>query len=168
MEVSDAAVTYIPTGEGDSILVMTDLVTVKVRSKVDGAAFAFSEVSTPPLGGPPALHRHPDQETFYVLEGMFRFDTIQDDRPSSVEATSGAVIHIPGMVWHNYKNIGKTPGKLLVLLQPGGMIEFFKELGVAVGDQANPPRPSGPPDMARAMAIMQKHHVEILAAAVPG
>ncbi len=162
MLVMAQAMSQIGRDEGESILVMTDLVTVKLRSQEGPGAFVLTEVSSPPQGGPPGLHRHPDQETFYVLEGMFRFDTLQGGQPTSVEARAGTVIHIPSMAWHNYKNVGQAPGKLLVILQPGEMIDFFRELGVPVTDRTNLPRPSGPPDMQRVMAITAKHHVEMM------
>jgi len=162
MPTTEQAMFHILNGVGESILVVSDLVTVKIRGQNSGGAFVLTEVSTPPQGGPPGLHRHSDQETFYVLESVYRFDTQQGDRPSSLEATCGSVIHIPSMVWHNYKNIGQVPGKLMVVLQPGNMLDFFRELGVVVSDKTNLPRPSGPPDMQRVMAIMKKHHVEIM------
>ena len=156
------ALRHVPAGEGETLQVMLDQSTLKVRRREPGSAFALSEVATPPQGGPPGLHRHPDQETFYVLEGRYRFDTLHDGQPRSLEAGPGDVVHIPSLVWHNYKNIGATPGKQIVILQPGDLIDFFLELGVPVSDKANPPRPSGPPDMARIAAIMRKHHVEMM------
>ena len=162
MLATEQAVFQVPAGEGETILVMTDLCTIKARQPAGPGAFALSEVTTPPGGGPPGLHRHPDQETFYVLEGRYRFDTMQGGQRVSLEAGRGAVIHIPSRVWHNYQNIGTEPGKQLVLLQPGDLIEFFRELGLAVTDRNNLPRPAGPPDLARLMAITEKHHVEML------
>ncbi len=162
MPVTDKEMTFVSSGEGEAILVMTDLVTVKARSENVDGAFVLAEVSSPPQGGPPMLHRHPDEETFYVLEGIFRFETMQDNQVQSVEATAGSVLHIPSMVWHNYKNIGSVPGKLIAVMKPGDMIDFFRELGIPVTDTSNLPRPSGPPDMQRVMAITRKHHVEML------
>jgi len=161
VSTADQGLSHIPASEGESILVMTDLVTVKVPSQATGGIFVLTEVITQPQGGPPMLHRHPDQETFYVLEGRFRFDMLQADQPSSIEAVPGSVIHIPSMTWHNYQNIDTTSGKLLVVMQPGDMLDFFRELGIAVTDRTSLPQPSGPPDMQRIMAITKKHQVEM-------
>ena len=159
---NNEALTCIAPGDGESILVMTDLVTVKVRGQNSGERFALTEVLTPPRGGPPLLHRHRDAETFYILEGSFRFDTLQDGQIMSIEAAPGSVVHIPSLVWHNYKNITATHSKMMVVLQPGEMIDFFRELGVPATGETNTPRPSGPPDMHRVMEIQEKHHVESL------
>jgi mannose-6-phosphate isomerase-like protein (cupin superfamily) len=154
--------THIAPGLGESIQVMTDRVTVRLQGESSYGPFALVEVSTPPQGGPPALHRHADQEVFRVLQGTFRFDTIADGQPASVEATAGSVVLIPSMVWHNYRNIGDTPGTLLVVLQPGDMISFFRELGTPAAGAGSTPRPPGPPDRSRVVAIAEKHHVELM------
>lgn len=161
MPTAEQAMLHLPTGVGESILVMSDLVTVKIRGQDSGGAFVVTEVSTPPQSGPPGLHRHPDQETFYVLEGTYRFDTLQGERRSSFEATRGSVVHIPSMVWHNYKNIGQVPGKVLVVLQPGNMLDFFRDLGIVVSDTSSIPQPAAPPNIQRVTAIVRKHSVEI-------
>jgi quercetin dioxygenase-like cupin family protein len=162
MSVTDQRISYLSGHEGETILVMTDFVTIKFRGEDGDGIFVLAEVVSPPQGGPPMLHRHKDEETFYVLDGLFRFDTLQENHLDSITTTPGSVIHIPSMVWHNYKNIGATPGKLLVVLQPGDMVDFFRELGVAVMDKTNFPRPAGPPDMQRVMAITKKYHVEMM------
>lgn len=162
MSTTRNALSLVAASEGENILVITDLLTVKVQSEDTKGMYAVTEVSTPPQGGPPGLHRHPSQETFYILEGTVRFDTMQDGQPHSLEVTPGSVVHIPSMTWHNYKNIGATPSKMLAILQPGDMLDFFRELGIPVTDKTNLPRPSGPPDMQRVKAITQKHHVEMM------
>ena len=105
---------------------------------------------------------HLDEETFFVREGVYRFDTLGQGERHSLEATSGAVVHVPSLAWHNYKNVGQTPGKLVVLVQPGDLIDFFRELGIPVTDRTNLPRLAGPPDLARVAAITKKHHVEMM------
>lgn len=156
------ALTCLAPGDGELILVMTELVTVKVRGENSGGRFVLTEVSTPPQGGPPMMHRHFDEETFYIFEGFYRFDTLQDDQIMSIEAVTGSVVHIPSLVWHNYKNTGAVLGKMMVVLQPGDMINFFRELGVTAKVETNTPPKLEPPDMLRILEIQKKHHVESL------
>ena len=153
---TDDSLAYVAPGEGEAILVMADLVTVKVRNDKGDNPFALTEVSTPPQGGPPSLHRHLDAETFYVIEGRFRFDTMQGDQPSSVEGGPGTVVHIPSMVWHNYKNVGETSGRMAALLQPGDMIDFFPRVGHPRGRQGE----SSPPFRAARHAAGDGNHAK--------
>jgi quercetin dioxygenase-like cupin family protein len=149
--------------EGRSFLVGADLVTFKVVSHQTGGKYAIFEVITPPLSGPPNLHTHPSQETFYTLEGEYEIYGMQADGPYTIKATAGAVVHIPGGVPHNYKNVGDTPGRALLIFSPAGMEQFFAELGLPVADKANPPVLDSPPDMDRFIAISHKYQVNVLA-----
>jgi quercetin dioxygenase-like cupin family protein len=38
----------------------------------------------------------------------------------TLKAGPGAFVHIPKGTLHTYKNIGNTPGRMIVLLTPGG------------------------------------------------
>jgi hypothetical protein len=83
---------------------------------------------------------------------------------STVEVTAGDTVSIPSMVWHNFKNMGATPGKFLAIHSPAVMEDFMREIGQPTDDPHNPPEPAGPPseeDMRRMMEIIQKY-MEIL------
>lgn len=88
-------------------------------------SYAVIEDNVPPLGGPPP-HRHPDEELFYVLEGDFEF--ILNDLNNPFKAKPGSVIHVPSNALHTFKNVGSTPGKLLTLLFPGDLLQFFRAI----------------------------------------
>lgn len=49
------------------------------------------------------------------------------------------------------------------MLNPAGNEKFFAELGLPVTDKANPPKPSGPPDIERIRAITSKYQIEPVA-----
>ncbi|HBY94168.1 MAG TPA: hypothetical protein DEP84_09435 [Chloroflexi bacterium] len=86
-----------------------------------------------------------------------------DEEVYTQGATTGDTAHIPSGVPHRHKNIGDTPGRLLVMLNPAGNEKFFAELGLPVTDKANPPKPSGPPDIERIRAITSKYQIEPVA-----
>lgn len=155
-------INLISPGEGPTFAVVTDLVTFKVGGEESEGAFALVEVTVPPGGGPPALHTHPPQETFYILDGEFEIAGLENGQPSFRRATAGATVHIPGGVPHNYKNAGSTPGRFLALATPAGLEHFFAELGLPVTDKAHPPQPAGPPDIARIMEITRKYQIEFV------
>src|SRR5262245_36466984 len=108
-------ITHLSAKAGRSLMVLDQLVTFKVTGEQTGGEYNFFEVIVPPLSGPPALHTHPPQETFYVLEGEFEFTGLGAEGPYAFKGTAGSVVHVPKGVPHNYKNIGATPGRLLLI-----------------------------------------------------
>lgn len=151
--------------QGEHLLVVTDVLTLKVTGQESGGQFLVLEGRVPPGGGPPVLHRHTPAETFYILEGEFSFSMVDSDRRLQVQlAQVGDVVAIPPMLWHSYKNIGTVPGKFIAVLSPAGMEAFFREIGQPVSAPLNPPRPAGPPSEAQRqqmLAIISKY-MEIL------
>ncbi len=160
---TQASIIHLSAVEGRSFLVGADLVTFKVTGHQTGGEYNLFEVIVPPLSGPPALHTHPPQETFYVLEGEFEITGLGADGPYAIRATAGSVVHVPKGVPHNYKNVGTIPGRVLLIFSPTEMEQFFAELGAPVTDKANLPVLDGPSDMDRMMAIFKKHQIELVA-----
>ncbi len=68
-----------------------------------GAPVSVIAVDAAPGGGP-ALHRHPYDEIFVVLEGEATF-TLGDARRV---AHAGDVLVAPAGVWHRFENTGST------------------------------------------------------------
>ncbi len=69
-------------GEGRTVMVGADLVTFKVTDGQTGGDYSVFEVVVPPFSGPPALHTHPPQETFYIQEGEFEITGLGADGSS--------------------------------------------------------------------------------------
>jgi quercetin dioxygenase-like cupin family protein len=149
MTTTTRQIKRIAAGEGETVRVMTDTLTFKVLSAESGGVYLIAEGNAPPGSGPPAPHQHPAQETFSIIAGEFEFTGIGDDGPYTLRATAGDVVHIPGNTPHNYKNVGTTPGRYLVILAPGSMEQFFRDMSTL----------TMPPDMARVMEITGRHNV---------
>lgn len=143
----------VPTGAGKTVTVLGgDIVTFKVTARQTGGAYSIFETVTPPGGGPPPhVHQHED-ETFYVLEGEFHFQV----GGKSIVAQAGTTVVAPRGISHTFRNSGSTPGKLLVMISPGGFERFIEDLSQLPANS--------PPDMAKLAAIGQKHGVKFLAA----
>jgi quercetin dioxygenase-like cupin family protein len=156
---------HLSAQEGRMVLVGMDLVTFKITDHQTGGRYSIFEVITPPLSGPPSLHTHLPQETVYILEGAYEIYGLGVEGLYTIHATAGTVVHIAGGVPHNYKNVGDTPGRALLVFSPAGMEQFFTELGLPVADKANLPVLDGSPDMDRLLAICHKYQVECVAAA---
>lgn len=122
-------------GEGDSFWVLGDLYTFKVTGKESNGSFTVIDQTIQPQGGPPPhIHRKED-EAFYILEGRFSF--LFGDQLKEMEA--GSFVYIPKGTLHTFKNISDQPGKLLVVITPAGLEEFFYAVGTPATDLNNPP-----------------------------
>jgi mannose-6-phosphate isomerase-like protein (cupin superfamily) len=150
---------------GEHWLVVTDLTTIKASGRDTSGNLLVLEVTVPPGGGPPVLHRHASSETLHLLEGEFEFNTVDADKASStLKVTAGDTVSIPSMVWHNFKNVGPTPGKFFAIHSPAMMEDFLREIGQPIDDPRNPPEPTGPPseeERHRMLEIIQKY-MEVL------
>jgi quercetin dioxygenase-like cupin family protein len=99
-------------------------------SETDGAFCLL--VDYPPAGWslPPHLHRGV-AETIYVVDG--EFETTVEGQSSRLGA--GETIHVPADVIHSGGNVGDDTGRRVVIFSPGGMEQFFLELGTDSPDQ---------------------------------
>lgn len=128
-----------------------DLVSIKVSGDETGNRYTVMTSTTPPLGGPP-LHTHvSDFETFYIVDGTFLFELDGEE----VHANTGDVVQIPPGVRHLYQNIGAEPGRMLLVVAPAGLDEFFIELDALLRAHAEPP-------MAEIGALHAKYKMELL------
>lgn len=125
--------------------------------------YAVLEDNVPPLGGPPP-HRHPDEELFYVLEGDFEF--VLNDLNNPFKALPGSVVHIPSNAIHTFKNVGEQPGKLLTVLIPGSLLQFFRAIST-YRDLCSLPDVTKVPDLSqidfgKVFSEAAKHQVEFI------
>jgi quercetin dioxygenase-like cupin family protein len=79
-----------------------------------------------PPGYSPPMHRHDfGTESFYVLEGSVRF--VLGDREET--HGPGGVAHVPRSVRHSFEVLGDEPARVLDLVAPAGLWDFFAECG---------------------------------------
>lgn len=118
--------------------IFTDQVTIKLSSAETGGTYPMLTGLTPPHGGPP-LHKHlSDSETFYVLSGEFVFELDGVIH----QAGPGSTVHIPAGVTHLYQCVSEEPGEVLLVVQPGGLDDFFIELDALLKAHSEPPMPA--------------------------
>lgn len=98
---------------------------IRVHSKDVDGAFTIIEVDAPPFSGPP-LHYHKDrEEIFEVLEGRFRFHV----EGKEFEVGPGTSVVVPRNTVHGWVNLGPGRARLLGTFVPGGIDEFFPQIG---------------------------------------
>ena len=75
-----------------------------------------------------------EDEAFYVLDGDFSFPygSSKDTKSSKAQFT-----YVPRGEFHTYKNIGSSPGKLLVTITPPHFEKFFQEIGIPIEDKTS-------------------------------
>ncbi|MGB7345874.1 MAG: quercetin 2,3-dioxygenase [Pirellulaceae bacterium] len=142
---------FVPTGEGNRYDVLGgDQVTIKATSTDTNGAMTVLETVVPAGAGPPRHVHTRESETFYILEGDFEFE-LNGEKTS---ASPGAFLIAPPNIPHSFRNVSDKPGKLLVVVQPGGFEEFIEKFASLPTDQ--------PPDMAKMAQIGAEHGVTFL------
>ncbi len=98
-----------------------NILDVKISgSDTDGDLAIFEQTSLSQGKGTP-LHVHPNQdETFYVLEGAYKFKV----GDNLFDMKSGDTIFLPRNVPHAWTQASEK-GKMLVTFQPAGKLEEF-------------------------------------------
>ncbi|MGW3728460.1 cupin domain-containing protein [Streptomyces sp. NPDC000851] len=105
-------------------------------------------MTTPPGGGPP-LHIHEDvDESFYVIDGEYEIELDGEKH----KAPAGSLVYGPRGVGHAFVNTWHRPSKMLCIATPGGVENWFEELGQLIDGQ-------GPPDWEKMQALATKHHI---------
>ncbi len=135
----------------ETLNVLGDIVRVKLGGSDTAGGYAVMEDTTPPQAGPP-LHRHNrENESFYVLEGQYRFVVDGEE----IKAGPGAFVHAPRGTAHTFQNVSTGTGRMVVIVQPAGLEVFFADLAAATADMREPDvRVIGP--------IFLKHGLELL------
>ena len=144
---------------GPSYNVIGDVITVKVTAQETNGAYLIVEVVSQPGGGPSFLHTHEPQETFHVVEGVFEvYGQDENGEKYAIRAEVGDTVHVPANTPHGFKNVGDTPGKMILTYEPAeSMLNFFQEIGIPMKDRSTPPDMSEPQDNERIMAILRKY-----------
>jgi quercetin dioxygenase-like cupin family protein len=142
-----------------------------MRIKLDGAQtagrFALAD-GVLPRGASPPLHSHPQDETFYLLEGELTAWVVdrelgeadRGDRPAWVteyaqHCGAGAVVFAPAGVPHTFR-VESDVARGIFLSTPAGIEEMFRALGEPAKWPWLPPPPDGPRVSAERMAAVER------------
>ena len=132
--------------EGEAIWLLGDLYVLKARREDTEGAYSLTEITVAPHAPGPPPHRHGrEAEAFYVLEGVLEVQL----GANMLAAPAGTFAHVPRGITHTYRNPHDLGARMLVLLTPGGLEGFFREMGESASARALPPAGGGPPDMAK-------------------
>ena len=143
-------------GQGRSFWVLGDLYIFKVTGQESDGAFTVIEQVIQPQGGPPPHVHHREDEAFYILDGTFSFLSGE----TQAEYQTGAFVYIPKGTLHTFKNVSERPGKLLVVITPAGLEEFFYSIGSHADDATTPP-PFDPAVIDKIMKLSKKYEMDV-------
>lgn len=118
------------------IAVVGDTYTYLIEGRDTNGRYALIDMLIPAGGGPPP-HRHDFEEMFHVLDGMIEVTV----RAETLSAAPGMTVNIPANVPHAFKNAGDVPARLLCMVTPSGLEEFFAEFGDEVASRTAPAPP---------------------------
>ncbi|SFJ58456.1 Cupin domain-containing protein [Paenibacillus sp. UNC496MF] len=99
--------------------------TVRLHSNQVDGAMTIIEARVPSLMGPPKHIHNEREETFEILEGTFRFQVGDEE----FDATPGTTVRVPRGAAHAWANVGPETGRMLFIFTPGGIDDFFPEIG---------------------------------------
>jgi quercetin dioxygenase-like cupin family protein len=109
--------------EGEEPLLST--YTVVATAQRTAGALSVVDTVVPPGNGPP-VHAHEDaDESFYVIGG--RTWMRAGGRELSLE--QGDYVFVPRGTPHTFKNSTDEPCRIILIYTPGGMDQFFTDIG---------------------------------------
>jgi len=131
---------------------------ILVSAEETGGKVTVMRMTAPAgTGSPP--HTHPGEEALYVLEGELNVH-IGDE---VVSAKPGSSFYFPAGTREFFEAV--TQATVLVTYTPGGVDQFFTEVGEPAGTRTLPPPSNEPPDFERIVRIAGEHGMDI---ALPG
>jgi quercetin dioxygenase-like cupin family protein len=109
--------------------------TIKATGKDTANTCAWMLVENSPREGVP-FHKHLfEDESFYIIEGQFEITV--DDR--TITGGPGTFAYGPRNVPHRWTNTGSGRGRILSVLSPSGLENYFLSVAVPVSNPGEKP-----------------------------
>ena len=138
--------------DAEPIWFLGTLVRVLLDGETTGGRFGLSQLTLPRNAAPP-LHSHPQDETFYVLEG----EVVMWVGDQSRTCRAGAAGFAPAGSPHGWRVVSDT-AKMLILSTPAGIEEYFRDLAEAPDYPWLPPPADGPRVSPERLAEVEQRH----------
>ncbi|MDE3199854.1 MAG: cupin domain-containing protein [Acidobacteriota bacterium] len=108
----------------------------------------------PGVGVPP--HQHPDQESFYVLEGDPEFALEINGRLKWQSAVPGQLVNVPPNAIHGFRNTSYDEVRVLIT-GTEGLGRFFEEAGLVLAEGESACAEPSPDTIQQVISIAEKH-----------
>lgn len=117
--------------------VVGDNYTILLTGEDTAGRYGLIDMFVPPEGGPPP-HRHDFEEMFHVLEGEFEVTF----RGHTCTIRAGETINIPARAPHRFRNAGERSARVLCMVSPAGLEEYFGLWGQPLSERTEVPQQS--------------------------
>ena len=169
--ISEQPLTALPqprvvTGDEELLWFLGTLARMKLEGSQTAGRFALWEGVLPREAAPP-LHSHPQDETFYILEGEItawlvepELATDRTDPPAWVRTRGrrcgvGAVVFAPAGMPHTFR-IESDTARMLVISTPAGIEDYVHALAEPAQWPWLQPPPDGPRVPAERIAAVER------------
>jgi quercetin dioxygenase-like cupin family protein len=134
-ERAGAAVPRVASGDEETLWFLGTLVRMKLDGRETAGRFALWE-GVLPRGAAPPLHSHPQDETFYVLEGEITAWLVEPElaeagtewaRTGGRRCAVGGTVFAPGGVPHAFR-VESDTARILFLSTPAGIEDYVRAL----------------------------------------
>jgi quercetin dioxygenase-like cupin family protein len=143
--------------KGKHIAIVGDINTILASKEDTGGTYSFIEAKVFPGGGPIPHIQTREHEGFYVVEGQIIFN-VDGQR---IEAKPGTFVNIPPNVLHSFKNETNENAKMIIVLSPAGLEQFFVEVGLEVSNNSVKPPPLNDEQIQKLVSSASKYGMEI-------
>lgn len=162
MTATDAARPQVVNHRCEPVWFLGTLARITLDGARTGGRFALWE-GVLPRGAAPPLHSHPQDETFYVLEGAVTVWVVDPSAASDLawveecaqECAVGAAVFAPAGTPHTFR-VESDTARLLFLSTPAGIEDYVRALSEPAAWPWLPPPPDGPRVAAERMAAVER------------
>jgi mannose-6-phosphate isomerase-like protein (cupin superfamily) len=133
------------SGSGHTFTMLGTTMRLIATAAATGGRFTVLEQVTPAGWGPPRHIHSREDEIFYILEGTYELH-VGDERRT---VSAGASAILPLGVPHGFRNVASTPSRLLSVITPGGLEDYFLTLAKC----SPPPSPAQLVELARPFGL---------------
>jgi quercetin dioxygenase-like cupin family protein len=132
-------------GSGHTFTMLGATMRLIAAASGTGGRYTVLEQTTPAGWGPPRHVHSREDEIFYILEGSYELH-VGDERRT---VSAGASAVLPRGIPHGFRNVASSPSRLLFVITPGGLEEYF----LAVAKCSPPPSPAQLVELARPFGL---------------
>ena len=133
------------TGNGHTFMMLGTTMRLIATAADTGGRYTVAEQITPAGWGPPRHIHSREDEIFYIFEGTYELH-VGDERRT---VSAGACAILPRGIPHGFRNVVSTPGRLLFIITPGGLEDYF----LAVAKFPPPPNLAQLAELARPFGL---------------